>query len=269
MRVLTAEETDNALQRHGLDQPSGIGFAFRDTDPHQFYDWHAHAYHQLLYASDGAAQIETVQGRYLLPRARAAWIPAGTQHRTLISSVEGTSIFLSPTVVRDSSRRARIIVADPLMREMMLFAGRWEKGAAELDPLARSFLSTLALLCERWLEEELPLFLPRTDHPAIARAMDQALAAPGTACLADAIQAAALSERTFRRTFAREAGIGWQTWLTHARILKAMALLAEGQRVTAVSAEVGYESLSAFAKAFAALTGEAPARFRERHCRAR
>jgi methylphosphotriester-DNA--protein-cysteine methyltransferase len=124
-------------------------------------------------------------------------------------------------------------------------------------------------LCERWLEEELPLFLPRTDHPAIARAMDQALAAPGTACLADAIQAAALSERTFRRTFAREAGIGWQTWLTHARILKAMALLAEGQRVTAVSAEVGYESLSAFAKAFAALTGEAPARFRERHCRAR
>jgi methylphosphotriester-DNA--protein-cysteine methyltransferase len=99
--------------------------------------------------------------------------------------------------------------------------------------------------------------------------MDYALAAPGAATLAGAVAAAALSERTFRRTFCREAGMGWQAWLTHARILKAMAWLIEGQRVTAVSAEVGYDSMSAFAKAFAGLTGEAPARFRDRHQHAR
>jgi AraC-like DNA-binding protein len=265
MRALTSEETEEVLRAHGLDRPTGVGFAFRDATPDHFYDWHAHVYHQLLYASQGAVQIETAHGRYMLPQARAAWIPAGTQHRTLLSGARGTSIFFAPAAVEDISQRARILVADPLMREMILFATRWERGVSETDPLASSFLTTLALLCGRWLEAELPLFLPRTDHPAIARAMDYALTDPGAASLAGAVAAAALSERTFRRTFAREAGLGWQVWLTQARILNAMSLLIEGQRVTAVSAEVGYNSMSAFAKAFATLTGEAPAQFRERH----
>jgi AraC-like DNA-binding protein len=159
----------------------------------------------------------------------------------------------------------RIVAVSPLMREMIVFATRWELGDSQTDPLAESFLRTLALLCGEWLESELPLFLPSTSHPAIRRAMDYAVADPGDATQAGAIAAAAMSERTFRRVFEREAGLGWQAWLTQARILMAMGLLIEGRRVTDVAADVGYSSLSAFAKAFAQLTGEAPARFRQRH----
>jgi methylphosphotriester-DNA--protein-cysteine methyltransferase len=150
------------------------------------------------------------------------------------------------------------------MREMILYATRWRLGASEVDPLAASFLRTLALLCGEWLETELSLFLPSTTHPSIGRAMDYAAADLAAATQAGAVAVAVMSERSFRRAFEREAGIGWQAWLIQARILMAMELLSEGRRVTDVAAEVGYASLSAFAQAFSKLAGEAPAQFRMR-----
>ncbi len=265
MRALDHQQTQDLLQSHGLDRPSGVGFAFLDPGRRIFYDWHAHDYHQLIYASGGPTQIETDRGRHVLPQGRAAWIPAGVRHRTLITDFEGASLYFSPEVAQDASSRVRILLASPLMREMILFATRWPLGASEGDSLAQSFLHTLGLLCGDWLESELPLFLPSATHPAIRRAMDYAAADLAGVTQAGAAAAAALSERSFRRLFPRETGLGWQAWLGQARVMMAMGLLIEGRRVTDVAADVGYASLSAFAKAFAQLAGEAPAQFRQRH----
>jgi hypothetical protein len=265
MRKLTQEETTIALSGYGLDRPSGLGFALADGARNTLYDWHAHDYHQLLYATAGATWIETMHGRHVLPIGRAAWIPAYTRHRTLISHVDGASLYFSPDAVADSSDRIRIVVAPPMMREMILHAMRWPLGASDTDPVAASFFQTLIFLCAEWLESELPLFLPRADHPAIARAMDYASADPGMATQGGAMAAACLSERTFRRLFLRESGMSWQAWLTQLRILHAMSALLEGQRITDVAIDVGYASLSAFARAFTQLTGESPSSFRRRN----
>jgi AraC-like DNA-binding protein len=265
MKLLTSAETRDALRSYGLDRPEGVGFVFLDRARNTFYDWHEHDYHQLLYAIDGPTQIETGRGRHVLPTGRAAWIPAGMCHRTLVSAAKGASLYFSPNVVPDAAGRVRILVASALMREMILHATRWPLGASERDPLAASFLRTLALLCGEWLETELPLFLPGARHPSIRRAMDNAIVDLAQATQAGAIAAAAMSERSFRRAFERETGMGWQSWLTQARISMAMGLLSEGRRVTDVAADVGYASLSAFAQAFAKLAGEPPARFRRRH----
>ena len=94
--------------------------------------------------------------------------------------------------------------------------------------------------------------------------MDYATANLADATQAGAIAAAAMSERSFRRTFDQDVGIGWQAWPGQARILMAMGLLSEQRRVTDVAAEVGFASLSAFAKAFAKLAREPPGAFRSR-----
>ncbi len=264
MRRLTQQETVQALSDYRLDQPIGVGFAFRDRARDTLYDWHAHAYHQLIYAIAGATQIEVEGARLLLPPGRAAWIPAGVRHRTFVADVDGASLYFAPEAVPAAGRRVRILAASPVMREMILHALRWPRGAAEGDPMAASFFATLALMCGEWLESELPLSLPSARHAGVARAMDYAAADPGRAVLAGALSAAAMSERTFRRRFAAETGMAWQAWLAQARLMEAMRRLAAGERVTDVAAEVGYASLSAFAKAFAQLTGEAPAAFRRR-----
>jgi AraC-like DNA-binding protein len=264
MKSLTRDETREALRSYGLDRPAGIGFAFLDRAQDTFYDWHSHEYHQLIYAIDGPMQIETARGRHVLPTGRAAWIPASTSHRTLVTQARGASLYFSPDIVADPAGRVRILVANPLMREMILYATRWSIGASEADPLAESFLRTLALLCGEWLEAELPLFLPGTTNPSIQRAMDYATGDLASATQIGAMRAAGMSERSFRRSFEREAGVGWQAWLAQARILMAMGLLSDGGRVTDVAADVGYASLSAFAQAFARLAGEPPAQFRLR-----
>ena len=42
--------------------------------------WHSHEFHQLEYALEGVAEVETVTARYLLPPRQALWIPAGVEH---------------------------------------------------------------------------------------------------------------------------------------------------------------------------------------------
>jgi AraC-like DNA-binding protein len=264
MRRLDEQETTATLRDYRLDRPRGPGFAFRDQARNTFYDWHSHEYHQLLYAVGATTQIETERARYLLPAGRAAWIPAGVSHRTLITDTEGASLYFAPQTVRDTEGRVRILVASPVMREMILHALRWPLGASDTDPVACSFFGTLGLMCSQWLESELPLCLPTARHRAIKRAMDIAAGDPGGASLDGALAVASLSERTFRRIFTRETGMTWQAWLTQARILEAAGQLTRGGRITNVAAEVGYASLSAFARAFRELMGESPAEFRRR-----
>jgi len=264
MQILDEDETRAALTALRLDQPAGAGFAFLNRGQDVSYDWHAHPYHQLLYAISGVTQLETAEARYLLPPMRAAWIPAGVPHRTLVSNVDGVSLYFAPSAVRAGADRVRILVTDPLMREMILHARRWPAGAAEADPLAQSFFGTLALLCTEWLESELPLRLPAARDPAITRALDYAAADPGAATAQGAIAAARLSERSFRRRFTSATGMSWRAWLSQARIMWAMGRLAEGARVTDAAAEAGFASLSAFALAFTSLCGEAPSAYRAR-----
>jgi AraC-like DNA-binding protein len=264
MRILTTAETQDALRELALDAPTGTGFAFSNRARNTFYDWHTHDYHQLIYAMTGATQLETHDARFLLPPQRAAWIPAGVRHRTMISDIDGASLYFEPESVSDTSGRVRILAATPLMREMIVYALRWPQGQSQGDPVAQSYFHALALLIGDWLENEISLRLPRSSHPSIARAMDYAAACPGAATQAAALAAAGLSERTFRRLFLSETGLTWQAWLAQLRMMAAMGRLAEGARVTDVANDVGFVSLSAFAKAFTQFTGETPTQYRRR-----
>jgi mannose-6-phosphate isomerase-like protein (cupin superfamily) len=54
--------------------------------------WHTHALHQLEYAFEGVAEVETATARYLLPPQQAVWIPAGVEHCTTLTRVRTASI---------------------------------------------------------------------------------------------------------------------------------------------------------------------------------
>ncbi|HEY8063252.1 MAG TPA: helix-turn-helix transcriptional regulator [Methylosinus sp.] len=264
MYRLSAEETAAALKTFGLDRPSGSGFAFRDDASSTRYDWHAHDYHQLIYATDSAIQIESRNACHLLPPGGAAWIPAHASHRTLLAGRGGASLFLAPNGASCAGGEVRSLSTSPVMREMILHALRWPWGEAERDPVARSFFQTFALMCDEWLRRDQPFGFPKARHAGICRAMDYAFANLATASQSGASTAAAMSERSFRRRFTEETGVSWQAWIAQTRILSAMAMLAEGRRVTEIAADVGYASLSAFAQAFTRSTGERPGDYRRR-----
>lgn len=230
--------------------------------------WHHHDLHQLIYAFEGRLEVESAAARYLLPPQLMAWIPAGLAHRTQIHWVRSGSVFFEPAMVEDPGGRIRILRATTFMREMMDTAMRWPIHAPE-QPMGRSFFETLAYLCCEWLQAETPLYLPTTRDPQLAAAMAYTQSQLAESCFTGACRAAGLSQRSLRRRFATLAGMSWSVYRHRSRLIAAMGLLEAGRSVGQAAADVGFESPSAFAKAFAALLGETPAHYRHRVSAAR
>ncbi|MGB8407084.1 MAG: helix-turn-helix transcriptional regulator [Mycobacterium sp.] len=232
--------------------------------------WHSHEVHQIEYALHGLVEVETDAAHYLLPPQQAAWIPAGLQHQAVMNpDVKTVAVMFDPTLIPDRGDRARIIAVSPLIREMMIYALRWPidrgRGSAEDERVSDGFFRTLAHLVVEALDHEAPLSLPTSEHPIVTAAMAYTKEHLISATAEDVSRAVSVSERTLRRLFQDHIGLSWRTYLLNARMLRAMALLAEpGQSVQATATAVGFESLSAFTRCFTQFNGESPSGYRRR-----
>lgn len=228
--------------------------------------WHSHDLHQIQYAIGGVVEVETASAHYLLPPQQAAWIPVGLDHQaTMTPDVRSVAVMFDPTLLPRVDRRARILAVSPLIREMMIYALRWPIGRAESDPVSDGFFQTLGHLVFDALDHEAPLSLPTSTNPVVAAAMSYTKAHLSSVTAADVSRAVAVSERTLRRQFDAAIGMSWRTYLLHARMLRAMALLAApGQSVQQTATAVGFDSLSAFTRAFTQFCGETPSTYRRR-----
>ncbi len=227
--------------------------------------WHVHDLHQLEYAFEGVAQVETATARYLLPPQQAVWIPAGLEHCTTLSRVRTLSVFFDPELGLDAGDRVRVLPAPPVIREMILHAGRWPIGRTASDPLADAFFGTLGQLVVAELDHEMPLCLPTSREPLVAAAMAFTLENLAEVTLGAVCEAVGTSERSLRRAFLLETGMPWRQYLLESRLLRAMALLAQaGPNILSIATSVGFQSTSGFARAFRRYTGETPYAYRQR-----
>ena len=228
--------------------------------------WHSHEVHQIEYALHGVVEVETDSAHYLLPPQQAAWIPVGLEHQAVMNpDVKTVAVMFDPALIPDAGGRARIIAVSPLVREMMVYALRWPIHRAHGDEESDNFFRTLAALVSEALDHEAPLSLPTSDHPIVAAALAYTKQHLDAVSVDEVASEVAVSERTLRRLFADTIGISWRTYLLHARMLRAMALLAApDQSVQATSSAVGFENLSSFTRCFAQFCGETPSAYRRR-----
>jgi AraC-like DNA-binding protein len=228
--------------------------------------WHSHEVHQIEYAIGGVVEVETASAHYLLPPQQAAWIPAGLEHQaTMNPDVRTVAVMFDPELVADGGDRARILAVSPLIREMMIYALRWPIDRPQGDAVSDAFFRTLANLVSEALDHEAPLSLPTSDKPIVAAAMAYTKDHLESVTASEVGRAVSVSERTLRRLFQETLGLPWRTYLLHARMLRAMALLAApGQSVRETSMTVGFDSLSAFTRAFTQFCGETPSTYRKR-----
>lgn len=241
-------------------------FAFdRSGDDEVLTGWHHHDMHQVEYALRGTVEVETRHAHYLLPPQQAVWIPAGVEHCTTIRRVSTVSVFFAPELVPAAGDRARVLAAAPVVREMIIYAARWPVWRAEPDPAADVFFRALAGLVAEWLEHETPLCLPTSADPLVAAAMAYTREHLVGITIGDVARAVGASDRTVRRAFAAGTGMSWRRYLLESRLLRAMALLSEpGPTVLDVATQVGFDSVSAFSRAFRAYVGDPPTIYRRR-----
>ena len=255
-----SEATLMSLRSYGSElRPGSVS---RDG-MHVDMQWHYHDMHKLLYAFEGAIEVESTRGRNLIPRQLAAWIPAGVPHCTSIHGVCWVSVFLTPSMVRDTEQRVRTVMVSPLMREMLRESRRWP--LHEPDSAVRShFFDAVGALCGEWIDREAQLFLPTSNDPRVKRALDHT-AQRMDLNLEEICRYAGISERSLRRRVKTETGVTWETYRHRCRLLKAVSLLSEtDEPMSEIAARCGFESQSGFAKAFRQAMGEAPRDYRHR-----
>jgi AraC-like DNA-binding protein len=227
--------------------------------------WHRHPYHQIEYALEGVAEVETPTGHYLLPPQQAIWIPAGLPHATTLHDVSSIAVFFEPAMLTGPVDHARVLPAAPLVREMIVYGQRWLISRADTSAAADAFFDALAHVIGDWLDQEVPLCLPTTTDPVLAAVIEHTNDHLATVREAQVCRAAGLSQRSLRRRFATELGMSWSAYVLQSRLLRAMSMLAsEDQNIAYVANAVGFTSPSAFTRAFQALTGEAPSAYRRR-----
>ena len=248
-----------------VDKVPARAFGLAETLEDFHPEWHCHARHQPLYAAEGVLHLGVRDGQWLLPPQRAAWIGAGVHHQVQTASTALRTVYLGPELVPLPSRDCCVFPVTPLAREMLLHAMRLGPSRDPEYEAENRYFAALAMLALEWAEQSKSMRLPAAQTPELVRAMLYALDHLEGASFEQAARAAGLSTRTLNRRFAEEAQTTWRRFVHDARLMRAMELLAvRGARVTEVAFDVGFESLSAFTRAFEEFTGELPKDYRHR-----
>ncbi|MEO5626561.1 MAG: helix-turn-helix transcriptional regulator [Dokdonella sp.] len=252
MRNVDAQKVDTL--------PGNIVATSNEYPPDHHVAPHRHRRSQLLYAATGTMVVGTEAGRWIVPPARAVWIPAGMQHEvTALAHVSTRSVYIEAGVDAALPVDCRVVGISPLVRELLLETADlplpFERGS-------RAGLIFSLLVYEIVRAPVLPLDIPFPTDARLAARCRCYLEHPSPhETIDDWCRDLALSRRTFTRRFRSETGLSFATWRRQASIFAALPRLAAGATVTKLAFDLGYESASAFATMFKRVIGVPPSRY--------
>jgi AraC-like DNA-binding protein/mannose-6-phosphate isomerase-like protein (cupin superfamily) len=219
---------------------------------------HAHAAHQLLFASSGAMTVTGDRTSWMIPPRRAVLIPAGIEHSIRMwGEVAMRSLYFPVSAPAPSfDTTCRVISVSPLLRELILRIAE----LAALDSRVATEARLMSVLMDELETAHIePLVLPLPVDPRALRAADLVLKNPAEGATVPAVaRHCGLSARTLERLFRAETGMRFGLWRQKARLLESVRVLAEGGSVTDAALESGYSSVSAYIGAFKQTFGYTP-----------
>ena len=218
---------------------------------------HAHDAAQLVFARSGVMRVITEGGVWVVPPARALWMPARTPHSVhCTTAVAMRSVFIRGEPASAPPPRCTVISVSPLMREIVV---RLVEGPVTPEQSAR--LAAL-LFDELQTLPVAPLHLPEPQDSRLRRITAALYEQPADRrSLEQWAREAGLSRRTLARRFAAETGMSFGAWRRQLRFLTALERLAEGTPVIHAALDAGYDSVSAFVHAFRRSLGVTPRRY--------
>ena len=231
-----------------------------DYAPGHFDPPHSHARGQLVYATTGVMTVTTAAASFVLPPQRAVWVPPGVTHEARCRGrVSCRTLFIRPDATDGLPDACQVVEVTPLLRELIVEATRM---TVEYDENGRDGRLMRLLLDELVRARTAPLHVPMPSHPRLARICTAILEDPAQDDMLDEwADAAGMGRRTFTRAFRRETGMSFASWRQNVRLMEALSRLANGEPVTRVALDVGYNSPSAFTAMFRRAFGVAPTHY--------
>lgn len=221
---------------------------------------HQHPWGQLAYALQGVLSITAPNGSYLVPPQRAVWIPPNIEHSVFsLQGAEFASVYIERDELESLLGQCQVVSVSNLLRELI---GKAVSFPPDYDWQGSQGRITRALRDELAEAKPVALHLPVPTDSRLCKLCDELQINPGDKrTLEQWAELVGASSRTLTRLFLAETGLNFRAWRRLLRLQTSLQLLSEGQSVTAVALELGYESSSAFIAVFQEYLGVSPGEF--------
>jgi len=218
---------------------------------------HRHYWGQLIYAGSGVMRVRAGGMLWIVPPARAVWVPAGAEHEIHgLGDFAMRTLYFPLEMVAGLPGECCAIEVSPLLRELVLEAvelcpiDEADAPAMRIAQVAADYIAAARML---------PLQLRFPSDPRAVRLAERLRADPSCELeLADLAREAGASARTIQRLFLTETGLRFAEWRQRLRLMHGASLLGTGSSVTEAGLEAGYASTSAFIAAFRRQFGTTP-----------
>ena len=214
----------------------------------------------LFLLSEGLVAVQTSRGRMIAGPRSIGWMPPHEAHAVQsFGPTAGVGLFLAERCCSELPPHPVQFEASALASLLVQRTLDWPVGEA-LDEPRRRLLQVLLDELGQAGTQSLQLPWPRDERLlVVARAL---LANPASSRrLEQWARFADISARTLSRKFVEETGMSFGQWRQWARLTQALEWLATGQAVKHVALSLGYDSVSAFIKAFRLALGTTPAAY--------
>lgn len=242
----------------GLDNPV-LSLADRHLEG-DYFPKHSHEYCQLICADSGLVRITTAFGSWTVPPQRAVWVPAKIEHEVLaVGLAEMRTVCIFPEAVPWLSPKCMVVEVSSLLRALINELNHIKLGYPAAGRRARLVDVFLDQLDFKPLAT---LHLPLPTDKRIQGIVDALLADPSDRrTLSEWAKVAGGSSRTLSRLFQKETGMSFRDWRLQHHMHEALAKLANGDRVTEIAFDLGYNSPSAFISIFGKTMGQSPSQY--------
>jgi AraC-like DNA-binding protein len=210
---------------------------------------HRHGWAQLIYAVSGVMSVRAGGTLWIVPLARAVWVPAGAEHEIrALGDFAMRTVYFTPALAEPLPQKCCALQASPLLRELVLAIVKVQ--LIDEGDAAGMRLGAVAIDCIA-AARTLPLHLPLPRDPRAVRIAERLRADPSCGPeLPRLARDAGASARTVQRLFLAETGLRFSEWRQRLRLLHGASLLGAGSSVTEAGLEAGYAGTSAFSAAF-------------------
>ena len=222
---------------------------------------HLHERAQLTFVKEGYQYFHIDDKIYLVPQNHVIWIPSLRKHK-ITSEAETVKLMVSlfKNIAEDDFyRKVHVFPAPSVLKEMLLYASKWNK-LTEENHEQEVFMNALFTSLPNFCDENSSLQIPIPSDKRlleVCQFINQNY--HQNYSIEELAEIANLSTRSLQRIFKQETGISLKKYVQLIKILKSVELIDSKQfTLSEIAYKVGYKSLSAFTTSYQTIMNVKP-----------
>lgn len=235
---------------------------FRNDPAQSIYPVHGHAWGEFVYSFNGVLEVNIANIDYITPQPYGIWLPPNLEHSGLNrTAVSHATLYIHESLCEQLPKHAGIMLTTPLVSALLHQLRDYPK---DINEPAHTRL--LNVLLDQLIDAELiSTYLPHSNHLGLKQILDYLHQNPADNSSVKLLaKMNNMTERTLARYSQKELGMSIHEWRQRLKVIKAMSMLNEGQKVESIALDLGYANATAFINMFKRWMTLTPDQFRKR-----